>query len=107
MAYYESVLDAMGGAGQVRRNYRLFMVPGMGHCGGGDGTTSFDMLTPLEEWVEQGYTARSRPRVTLDEWKARPHASAVSLSADGRLQGIRKHRYRREFRLQVAKGFGL
>ena len=55
VAYYESVLDAMGGAGQVNRNYRLFMVPGMGHCGGGDGTASFDMLTPLEEWVEQGY----------------------------------------------------
>jgi feruloyl esterase len=53
--YYRSVLDAMGGAGQVGRNYRLFMVPGMGHCGGGAGTTSFDMLTPLEEWVEQGY----------------------------------------------------
>jgi feruloyl esterase len=53
--YYESVLEAMGGAGQVTRSYRLFMVPGMNHCGGGPGTTSFDMLTPLEEWVEQGY----------------------------------------------------
>jgi feruloyl esterase len=51
--YYESVLQAMGGASRVKDNYRLFMVPGMGHCGGGDGTASFDMLTALEQWVEQ------------------------------------------------------
>ena len=44
----------MGGAAKVQENYRLFMVPGMNHCGGGDGTSSFDMLTALEQWVEQG-----------------------------------------------------
>jgi feruloyl esterase len=54
VGYYESVVDAMGGAAQVNGAYRLFMVPGMGHCGGGDGTASFDMLTALERWVEHG-----------------------------------------------------
>lgn len=34
--------------------YRLFMVPGMGHCGGGPGANSFDMMLPLENWVERG-----------------------------------------------------
>jgi feruloyl esterase len=33
---------------------RLFMVPGMGHCGGGDGTSTFSMIPALEKWVEQG-----------------------------------------------------
>jgi feruloyl esterase len=33
---------------------RLFMVPGMGHCGGGPGPNTFDMLTALEHWVEEG-----------------------------------------------------
>jgi feruloyl esterase len=33
---------------------RLFMVPGMGHCGGGEGPDSFDSLSALENWVEQG-----------------------------------------------------
>jgi feruloyl esterase len=33
---------------------RLFMVPGMGHCSGGEGPDSFDTLTPLERWVEAG-----------------------------------------------------
>jgi feruloyl esterase len=51
--YYQSVLDAMGGAGKVMDNYRLFMVPGMNHCGGGPGTTNFDMLAALEQWVEK------------------------------------------------------
>jgi feruloyl esterase len=52
--YYQSVVDRMGGASKIRGNYRMFMVPGMGHCGGGDGTSTFDMLTALEQWVEQG-----------------------------------------------------
>jgi feruloyl esterase len=30
------------------------MVPGMGHCGGGDGPNEFDMLAALEQWREQG-----------------------------------------------------
>ena len=34
--------------------YRLFMVPGMGHCAGGTGPTNFDTLAALEKWVEQG-----------------------------------------------------
>ena len=33
---------------------RLFMAPGMYHCGGGTGPNTFDALTALERWVEQG-----------------------------------------------------
>jgi feruloyl esterase len=33
---------------------RLFMVPGMQHCNGGPGPATFDYLTALEQWVEQG-----------------------------------------------------
>jgi feruloyl esterase len=33
---------------------RLFMVPGMGHCGGGTGVNTFDMVTPLDQWVSGG-----------------------------------------------------
>ena len=52
--YYQTVLETMGGASKVQENYRMFMVPGMGHCGGGDGPSTFDMLTALEQWVEKG-----------------------------------------------------
>lgn len=57
--YYDSVqtfLSRFPDPRNVARSdfYRLFMVPGMGHCGGGLGPNSFDAFTPLESWVEQG-----------------------------------------------------
>jgi feruloyl esterase len=52
--YYTRVVNALGGADKVHGSYRLFMAPGMGHCGGGAGPNTFDMLTALEQWVEQG-----------------------------------------------------
>ena len=33
---------------------RLFLAPGMGHCGGGAGPNSWDKLLPLVGWVENG-----------------------------------------------------
>lgn len=33
---------------------RLFMVPGMQHCGGGEGPNTFDSVGALESWVERG-----------------------------------------------------
>jgi feruloyl esterase len=50
--YYETVLQKLGP--QTRDFYRLFMVPGMFHCGGGVGVSTFDALTPLVTWVEKG-----------------------------------------------------
>ena len=38
---------------------RLFMVPGMGHCGGGDGPNTFDTIAALESWVERGQAPAS------------------------------------------------
>jgi len=59
--YFERAVERMGGGAKVRDNYRLFMVPGMAHCGGGDGTSTFDMLAALEQWVEQGKAPDSIP----------------------------------------------
>jgi feruloyl esterase len=33
---------------------RLFLSPGMGHCGGGPGLDNFDPLVAIEAWVERG-----------------------------------------------------
>jgi len=51
--YYTRVAQALGGASKLDSSYRLFMAPGMAHCGGGDGPNTFDMLAALERWVEQ------------------------------------------------------
>ena len=63
--YYDSV-EAKMGSRQTGTFVRLFMVPGMQHCGGGSGASSFgqypgfsgdpdqDMEAALERWVEKG-----------------------------------------------------
>lgn len=69
LQHYNAVV-ASGGQGYsgTQNYYRLFMAPGMGHCGGGPGVNSFgnvtsnsgsgpassDIFTALETWVEQG-----------------------------------------------------
>jgi feruloyl esterase len=52
--YYRSVLGTIGGASKTADSFRLFMVPGMGHCGGGEGTSVFDSMSVIEQWVEKG-----------------------------------------------------
>lgn len=53
--YYEKLGPANGGAAAVQAWSRLFLVPGMAHCGGGAAALDqFDMLTTIVEWVEQG-----------------------------------------------------
>ena len=51
--WYEALHRAAGG-GDASRFARLFLIPGMNHCGGGPATDRFDQLTPLVQWVEQG-----------------------------------------------------
>jgi len=61
--YYRSVLDAQTGEAashsqskeqETETFFRLFLVPGMEHCGGGPGLNGVDALPSLEQWVEQG-----------------------------------------------------
>ncbi|HXJ89446.1 MAG TPA: tannase/feruloyl esterase family alpha/beta hydrolase [Candidatus Binatia bacterium] len=51
IGYYESVERATPGTPDF---FRLFMVPGMGHCGGGPGPNTFDPLGTLDRWVSDG-----------------------------------------------------
>ena len=37
---------------------RLYMVPGMGHCSGGEGPDTFDMMSALDAWVDRGTFAQ-------------------------------------------------
>jgi feruloyl esterase len=59
--YYTSVAKAMGGADKATESIRLFMVPGMAHCAGGDGTSTFDAVAAIEQWVEQKKTPAQIP----------------------------------------------
>ena len=67
--YYTAVADRMGGVDQVKPFYRLFLAPGMMHCGLGPGPSAVggvfglpspdhdpkhDVLAALAQWVEKG-----------------------------------------------------
>jgi feruloyl esterase len=49
--YYEQLASLRGGYAQTQDSVRLFIVPGMGHCGGGTAPNSFDTLKALDNWV--------------------------------------------------------
>jgi feruloyl esterase len=50
--FYRSTLAATRPPAGSPDWIRLFMVPGMGHCSGGEGPDTFDMVAALEAWVE-------------------------------------------------------
>lgn len=59
LRYYKSLAATNGGAEQVSTWSRIFLVPGMAHCGGGPSLDHFDMLTALVDWVEKGKAPES------------------------------------------------
>ena len=68
LEYYEDVVAKMGAS--TSEFARLFMVPGMFHCGGGIGTSTFDSATPLVRWVEKGEAPASIPAARMVNGKA-------------------------------------
>ena len=58
--YYEQLGADNGGAAAVLKWSRLFLVPGMGHCSGGEATLDrFDLIDPIVDWVEKGEAPQS------------------------------------------------
>ncbi len=54
LGYYKSLAAGNGGADRVAQWSRIFLVPGMAHCGGGPSLDHFDMLSAVVAWVEKG-----------------------------------------------------
>jgi feruloyl esterase len=86
------------GLNQLRENMRLFLVPGMHHCGGGPGPNTFETLTKLDNWVENGIApdsieathftngvpTRSMPLCAFpEEAQFDPNSGATPISATG------------------------
>ena len=58
--YYESVVAKVGKRA-AEESVKLYLVPGMDHCAGGEGAFAIDWLTPLENWVEKGEAPGALP----------------------------------------------
>jgi Tannase and feruloyl esterase len=52
--YYQRVQKQMGGADATSQFARLFLAPGVGHCGGGPGPAPAGQFDAVVRWVEQG-----------------------------------------------------
>jgi hypothetical protein len=92
--YVERVRGVLGA--QTPDTVRLFMVPGMFHCGGGIGTSQFDAASALVKWVEegkaperieaqrvvQGQVVRSRPLCVYPERAVYKGSGSVDESAN-------------------------
>jgi pimeloyl-ACP methyl ester carboxylesterase len=82
--YYERMAASSGGMERVRANFsRVYLVPGMGHCGTGAATLDrFDLLQAVVDWVEHGkapdaviakgpvFPGRSRPLCPYPQYAA-------------------------------------
>jgi feruloyl esterase len=64
--YYEDVQRRLG-VKTTRQFVRLFLEPGMSHCGNGTGPNSFDYFSALEGWVERGVSPESMVAFQLDD----------------------------------------
>lgn len=47
-------MRAKMGSAAVDNFAKLYLFPGVAHCGGGEGPNTFDILTPVMAWVESG-----------------------------------------------------
>jgi feruloyl esterase len=72
--YYNKAVAANGGKRATYDSIRMFMVPGMGHCQGGEGPNVFDKMTVITRWVEQGQA---------------PDSIVAAHSADGKVDRTR------------------
>jgi feruloyl esterase len=69
IAYYKEVAKVVGGEGTLSKSHRLFLIPGMEHCGGGEGTGTFNLLAEVDNWVVTGKPPDSIPASRVRDGK--------------------------------------
>jgi len=79
-SYYQNVMELMG-RDTTKAFYKVYMVPGMGHCGGGTGcydrSDGLFWVTPLVNWVENGV----EPKGLIGKRIATPPGTSPYLNA--------------------------
>lgn len=90
--FRNDVVAAFGGSeDRVEDFFRLFLIAGAGHCGGGPGPNEYDGLSAIEHWVEEG-----RPPLELMSVARRPDGSVTATSHTPHFRWIRqRHDHRR------------
>lgn len=92
IAYYRGVEKTLG-KDAVNQFLRLFLLPGVGHCGNGEGYDQIDLLTPLMAWTEQAQAPEmiiTGKRATSGQPDAPPVPPASGASAEQQFHGVQK-----------------
>ena len=96
--YFERVQEEFGES-RTRKFSRLFMAPGVAHCGGGTGPPPNGQFEALVRWVEKGDAPDARCDSNRREWQHPSFSSALPVSAGRPLQGQGQYRRRSELPL--------
>src|SRR5580658_5899942 len=67
--YYQRVQTKMGGVDATSKFARLFLAPGVGHCGGGTGPAPDGQFDAVIKWVEEGKAPDTLNAVKRDQGK--------------------------------------
>lgn len=54
LSWYRRLVANNDGLRETQKFARVFVVPGMNHCGGGPSTSQFDAFAAIVDWVENG-----------------------------------------------------
>lgn len=85
--FYQQLAARSGGVAKTQQNVRLFLVPGMHHCGGGNGPDRFDTLSALEQWVEGGVAPASIAASTKPDAPVQRHLPLCPWPEQARYSG--------------------
>ncbi|OAN95276.1 tannase [Marinobacter sp. EhC06] len=66
-AYYQNVVEEMGGEEVVQEFMEYYTTPGVAHCFGGEGADKVDLVGPMFEWLENG-TPPSSEQIVATQW---------------------------------------
>ena len=94
--YYGQIQQKTSGA---KDSVRVFMVPGMGHCGGGNGTSTFDMVAALDAWRDGGKAPEQVNASRVRDGKVDRTRPLCAWPAVAKYKGTRQHRRCWELRL--------
>ena len=124
VAFYETLAKAEGSQDKLESSARLFLLPGVEHCGSGGGEgpdavgsehglpapevdAEHDVLAALAQWVETGRRAREADRHQISGRRpdeAHRHAAPrLRLSEDGALYRLRRHERGGKLRLRIGE----
>ena len=85
--FYQELATTVHDMDKAQASVRLFLVPGMQHCGGGIGPDRFDTLTALEAWVEHGTAPQAIAASTRPDSAAPHHLPLCPYPQQARFSG--------------------